>query len=359
MEWLLSNWSQESFTNFVKIFEVQIAIVIVLLAFLTKSFFARLIINIANKIRKKESNPKESEMFGPLKIMYVLVGVYLAVKILPVSGKMLVIMRSSFRVAVILFITQIINTTLIVKDSILFKKSPKRQVNETVNDFICKIIRIVIWLVSFYIIFSELGFDLSGLITGLGLGTVVISLAAQDTVKSLLSGFTILSDKPFIIGDWIEVGNYAGTVIDITFRSTRIKARDNTIITIPNSTITTEYVINWSKLKARRFDCTLTLDMSTSTEKLKKVIKEIKVIMCAKDYVKEDTVYVGFNSISAYSNDIKIFAYLKETEYVKYLKLEEDLNCEFLNVLEKEGVELAYPTETVHVRNIESRKDLG
>lgn len=359
MEWLLSNWSKESLTNLVKIFDVQIAIVIALLAFLTRTFFAKIVINLANKIMKKEpnTNVNESEMFGPLKLMYVFVGVYLAVKILPISGAIVVIMKSLLRISIILFITQIINTTLIVKDSIIFKKSQKRLVDETVNEFICKILRIFVWFIAFYIIFIELGWDLSGLITGLGLGTVIISLAAQDTVKSLLSGFTILSDKPFTIGDWIEVGNYAGTVIDITFRSTRIKAKNNTIITIPNSTITTEYVINWSKLKARRFDCNLTLDMSVSTEKIKKVIKELKTIMCAKDYVKEDTVYVGFNGISAYSHDIKIFAYLKETNYEKYLKLEEDLNCEFLKVLEKEQVELAYPTETVHVKNIEARKD--
>ena len=189
----------------------------------------------------------------------------------------------------------------------------------------------------YIILTGVLGFStqINGLITGLGLGTVVISLAAQDTVKSLFSGFTILTDKPFVIGDWIAVGQYAGSVIDISFRSTRIRCADNSVITIPNSTITAEYVINWNKLKARRIDCTLNL----------------KVVICSKDYVKSDTVYVGFNNISDYSVDIKIFLYVTETDYVKYLKLQEDLNCEFLNVLAKENIGLAYPTETVHIKN--------
>ena len=165
-----------------------------------------------------------------------------------------------------------------------------------------------------------------------------------------------MSEKPFVIGDWIEVGTYAGTVIDISFRSTRMRCADNSVITIPNSTITSEYVINWNKLKTRRFDCVLNLDMNdVNSEKIKDIIKELKVVICSKDYVQRDTVYVGFNGISDYSYDIKIFLYVTETNYIKYLKIEEDLNCEFLNVLAKENVELAYPTQTLNVHRIKNK----
>ena len=92
------------------------------------------------------------------------------------------------------------------------------------------------------------------------------------------------------------------------------------------------------------------------SEKIKDIIKELKVVICSKDYVQRDTVYVGFNGISNYSYDIKIFLYVTETNYVKYLKIQEDLNCEFLNVLAKENVELAYPTQTLNVHNIENKK---
>ena len=165
-----------------------------------------------------------------------------------------------------------------------------------------------------------------------------------------------MSEKPFVIGDWIEVGTYAGTVIDISFRSTRIRCADNSVITIPNSTITSEYVINWNKLKTRRFDCVLNSNMNdVNSEKIKDIIKELKVVICSKDYVQRDTIYVGFNGISDYSYDIKIFLYVTETNYIKYLKIEEDLNCEFLNVLAKENVELAYPTQTLNVHRIKNK----
>jgi MscS family membrane protein len=238
----------------------------------------------------------------------------------------------------------------------MVKKFFEKNENEAVTSFICKILGVIAWLVTIFIIFTELGYDLSGLITGLGLGTAIISLAAQDTVKSLLSGVSILTDKPFIIGDWISVGTYAGSVKNISFRSTRIKCSDNSIVTIPNSVITSEYVINWSKLTSRRFDCTLNLKLEETSEKIKKITREIKMVLCNKEYIDENTVYVIFNKISAYSSDIKIFLYVKETDYFKYLKYQEDIYCSLLNILEKENIELAYPTETIHVRNV---KDMG
>ena len=351
-----ANLSKDDLTNLVKIFDVQIAIIIIVVVFLTKNVFTKFIINIVNKILKRKADPKESGMYNTIKYMYVFLGIYLAVEILPITGNFLVIVRTLFKIALIIFVTQLINNIILTEDSIIFKNAKKNNkvVDEHVNKIIFKILRVVAWIISIFIIFSELGYDLSGLITGLGLGTVIISLAAQETVTSLLSGLTILSDKPFIIGDWIKVGDYSGSVINITFRSTRIKCVDNSIVNIPNSKITSESVINWSKLKTRRLDYTLNLEMGTSIEKIQKLVKELKVVISSKDYVKEDTVYVGFSDISEYSSDIKIYFYITEIDYGKYLDIKQDFNLEFLQILEKENIALAYPTQTIEVKNIDT-----
>lgn len=356
---ILSNLSKEELANIIKVFDIQIAIVIVLLSFLTKSLFAKFVLTVANKFQKSKEKKvaKESKMFKPLEVMYVFIGIFLAIKILPVGAQLQYVMRKILKIAIIIFITKFITSVVLVKDSKLMKNLWKKDNNEAVISFISKILGVVVWLISIFIIFTELGYDLSGLITGLGLGTAIISLAAQDTVKSLLSGVSILTDKPFIIGDWISVGTYAGTVKNISFRSTRIQCADNSIVTIPNSVITAEYVINWSKLTSRRFDCTLNLKLEETSEKIKKITREIKMVLSNKDYIDEETVYVIFNRISAYSSDIKIFLYVKETDYFKYLKYQEDIYCSLLNILEKENIELAYPTETVHVRTVNDMKN--
>lgn len=351
MDNILANLSKEELTRLIKVFDIQIAVVIILIVFFTKTIFAKIILNIINKFRKINKKPEESGMFKPLKVMYVFMGIYLAVKILPLSAQFDRTISDILKIAITIFITKIITTVIIVKDSKIFKKAGRKSTNETVNEFICKILRVVVWLIAGYIIFLQLGIDLSALVAGLGIGTVIISLAAQDTVKSLLSGFYILSDKPFIIGDFVNIGTHSGTVIDINFRSTRIREVNNSVVSIPNSTITSDYIVNWARIKTRRFDCTLNLKMNVDPEKIKKLIKELKVVICSKEYVKNDTVYVGFNKIADYSYDIKIFLYVTETDYNKYLKCEEDLNCEFLKILEKEQIELAFPTKTVHIEN--------
>ena len=197
--------------------------------------------------------------------------------------------------------------------------------------------------------------NLNGLAAGLGIGSAVIALAAQDLVKSLLSGIAILTDKPFNIGDWIEVGNFAGSVTDITFRSTRIKTVSNSIINIPNATIATSYVTNWNKLATRRFDLTLGLSMQTNAEKIKKIVREIRFVLENNPNVVPDSVVVNFNDISTYSNDIKIYLYLKEKDYVRYLQLREELLCDLLELIEKENIDLAYPTQTLFINNQEGQ----
>jgi len=178
------------------------------------------------------------------------------------------------------------------------------------------------------------------------------SVDNTDTLLELLfSGFTILTDKPFTIGDWIEVGEYEGSVIDITFRSTRIKALNNTVITIPNSTITSTSVINWSRLTSRRFECVLNLSLDTTSEKVRKVGKEIKLVLQNNPEVIKETVEVNLDAISHSSSDIKIFCYVKQAEFRKYIKAKQDILCSILFLVEKENIDLAYPTQTVYVKN--------
>ena len=164
---------------------------------------------------------------------------------------------------------------------------------------------------------------------------------------------SILSDRPFEIGDWIEVATYAGTVVDITFRSTRIKTINNTIITIPNSVITSEYVINWNNLKSRRLDLSLGLHLDTTGEKIRKIIKQIKVVLANNPNVIEDTIQVNFASITECSSNINMFMYINETNYLKFLNIKEEILCSLLVLIEKENIELAYPTQTVYLKNNE------
>ena len=346
--------SSINLNDLLKIFDLQISIAVLLFFIIFRTVFSKIIIKTYYKIIKSKKNPKDSNMYRPLNIMFILIGIYCMIKILPTNAQVLFVMNKIYKLVIIFYVIKIF-TSLISTDSIFFKKFFKDPTNKTVNMFLCQIAKFIIWIIYLFIIFAEMGYakDLSGLVTALGVGSAAIALAAQDLVKSLISGVTILTDKPFVIGDWIEVDQYQGTVIDITFRSTRIKSYNNSVVTIPSSVITSAYVINWNRLTSRRFECILNLSLETPSEKIKKVVKEIKVVLENDPKVIKETIQVSLINITAYSNDIKIVLFLKEAEYVPFLKAKQDVLCSLLFLVEKENIDLAYPTQTLYVKRKE------
>lgn len=343
--------------NLLKIFDIQIAIGVLIFFILFRGIFSKILIKIYYKLIKCKKNPKDSSMYKPLNIFFILTGIFGMINILPTSKQILAVLNDIFRIVVIFFVVKAIST-LINEDSIIGKKFFKSSSNKAVNKFICKFIKVILWLIFIIIALNVMGYTedlkvLGSLATGLGIGSAAIALAAQDLVKSMLSGATILTDKPFVIGDWIEVGEYQGTVIDITFRSTRIKALNNAVITIPNSNITSTSVVNWNRLTSRRFDCVLNLSMETSSEKIKKIIKEIKLLLQNNPEVIKETIEVTLDAISSYSSDIKIYFYVREANLSKYIKIKQDILCSLLFLVEKENIDLAYPTQTLYVKRKE------
>ena len=334
------------------IFDIQIAIAVILVFTLFRGAFATAIIKIYYKIVNKDKKAKESSLYKYLTTLSVLIGIYLAINILPTNKTVMYYMNLALRIAFIVFITKCL-TTLTMEDSIVMKYINKEDNAKPVNLLIAKIVRALMWVVCGFIIMYELGYNLNGLATGLGVGAAVISLAAQDLVKSLLGGMAILTDKPFIIGDWIECGKYQGTVIDITYRSTRIKAANNSIITIPNSIVTAEYVLNWNKLTSRRIDLNLNLSLATPSEKLDKITKQIEFALQNDKDVLKDTVEVHVSEISTNGINVLIFLYEKVTDYYKFLDVKQRLICTILAVLEKENVELAYPGQSIVIKQQE------
>ena len=287
-----------------------------------------------------------------MKFVITLIGFGLAIHFLKMPVGVVNLYYKIFKTLLILAIAKALSNSL-KPDSTFFTKleaNTNFNGNEALNAFIGKILKALIYIVAAFMILSDFNYDLGGLATGLGLGSAVVALAAQDFVKSLIGGFTIITDKPFEIGDYIEVGTFQGTVIDITFRSTRLKAVNNTEISLPNSVIVTEYVKNWSKLEQRRLDMKLRISLNSNTETINRCISKIKTVLKAHPNILEETVVVYFDSIGSDANVISLYAYMNTADYAKYLAVKEEVNCDILSVLERENIELVYPTQKVYMK---------
>ena len=337
--------------NIATIFDIQVAIAIILITLLFRNLFSKIIIKIVNKVIKSDNDDiTKSSLYHPLRVFFVLTGFYLAIKKLPFNSRVQIVSAGIFEIVLLIFITKVI-TTFITPDTIIYKFFFTQSKNKMVDMLVCKIVRVVIWIVSIFIIIYRQGINLNGLAAGLGIGSAVIALAAQDVVKNLLAGMAIFTDHPFNIGDFIVVGEYSGTVTDITFRSTRIKSVNNSIVTVPNEKITSECLVNWSRLSHRRFDQIINIPLDTPIKKIEKLVKQLQFMFDNNPSVIPESTQIHFNDIGTAGNTIKIYCYLKEKDYVGFLKARQVLLSDILKVVEKENIDIAYPTQTILLKN--------
>lgn len=198
--------------------------------------------------------------------------------------------------------------------------------NNILVPFVCKATRFVILVLALMIVAVEWGYDVNGLITGLGLGGLAFALAAKDALSNIFGGIVIILDKPFTIGEWISTPSVGGTVEDITFWSTKIRTFAQALVTVPNATLANEPITNWSRMGKRRITFHLGVTYSTPRRKLEKCVKAIRQMLEGHPEVHKETIFVYFERFGESSLDIFLYFFTKTTKWQEYLSLREDIN---------------------------------
>ena len=316
-----------------------------------------IIIRIFKIKSKKSKDIKESAFFKPLKLFFVILGVYLAVVFLKaplqIDSYVMNIVTKIFKIISVIEFSQGLANSFTSNSTLARKmqKSLDEKVDDAMFDFVLKIIRIVIYIIAIFLVLSILEINLTGLVAGVGLSGVIITLAAQDTAKNLFGGLVIFLDKPFIVGDWIQMGNYEGTIEDITFRTTRVRTFENALVNIPNAIIADASVTNWSKMEKRRYKTNLCVELDTPLEKLQILKTRIENMLQERESVYDESIIVKFDKIEDNGINVLIYTYTNSVNYPSYLSEVEDINMKIIKILREEKIELAYDTKTVHVKN--------
>lgn len=339
--------------NIELIIQIAISIGIVLLFRMLSSFVSKLIIKILRTKNKEKADVRKNPFYKPLKTVFTFFGVYIALNFIKetitISATVDVLINKALKISMIIFVAKAFGESLDEKNGLFTKIKTKRnkEIDQGTRSVILKAIRIFIYIISAFMVISELGYDISGIITSLGIGGVVITLAAQDTAKSLIGGALIILDKPFKVGDYIKVNTFEGTVEEITFRSTNIRTLDNSVLHIPNSEMSISSIINYSEMEKRRYFSRLTLEFNTKLESVEIVKNEIKEMLQSKEYVIKDSITVKFENISTNGMELLIIVYINETEYGRFLEIKEQINYAIMEILQNQNVKLAYNTQTV------------
>ena len=354
MEQLVDFWTR---LTSIQIVDIIIAIAIIVFFRIFSGTFSYMIIRVFKIKSKKAKEIKESAFFKPLKVFFIILGIYLAIVFLRVplqiNDQVMDIVTKTFKIiSVIEFAVGLANSftakTILGKK---LRKSLSQKMDDTVFEFVLKITRVLIYVIAIFLVLAILEINLTGLIAGLGLGGVIITLAAQDTAKNLFGGLVIFIDKPFAVGDWIQMDNYEGTIEDITFRTTRIRTFENALVNIPNAIIADASVTNWSKMEKRRYKTNLCVELDTPLEKLELLKTRIEKMLQERESVFDDSIIVRFDQITDNGINILIYTYTNSVDYASYLKEVEDINMKIMKILNEEHIELAYDTKTVYVKN--------
>ena len=214
---------------------------------------------------------------------------------------------------------------------------------------ISRALKILVIVLGGVFILESLHYDVASLLAGLGIGGLAFALAAKDTIANLFGSITIFTSKPFHIGDWIAVAGVEGTVETVGFRSTRIRTFYNSLVSIPNSVVADSSIDNYGERRYRRIKLMLGVTYSTSADQIEAFVEGIKNLLRAHPGVRQDYFEVHFNTFSASSLDILLYAFFDVGSWTEELTSRHRLLLDIKRLAEALGIDFAFPTQTVHV----------
>ena len=234
-------------------------------------------------------------------------------------------------------------------DLLLASCGEEVRTNRTLTTLLNKVYKIAIVVLGVMTMAQETGLPVGSIVASAGLVGLTISLAAQDSAKNLFSGLVILLDRPFSIGDWITVGDVEGEVIDINFRSTKIRALDNSVYILTNSTVSAATINNGTLRNKRLYRFTLGVTYDTTRPQLEQLMADLTAMLKASPYTYEESVLVELSGFGDSSINLLVSAYLRTADITRFLQMQNDLNLDLMDVMKQDGVEFAFPSTTVYL----------
>jgi small-conductance mechanosensitive channel len=217
----------------------------------------------------------------------------------------------------------------------------------TTLSFIGFIARVALWAIIFLLTLDNLGFNITALLAGLGIGGVAVALAAQNILGDLFASLSIVLDKPFVIGDFIIVGEQLGTVEHIGLKTTRIRSLGGEQVVFSNTDLLNSRIKNYKRMNERRVLFTFGVVYQTSHEKLQKIPGMLRAIIEAHDKTRFDRAH--FKDYGDSSLNFEVVYYVLNSDYNMYMDIQQSINLAMFERFQSEGIDFAYPTRTLYL----------
>lgn len=277
-------------------------------------------------------------------VLYVL-AFYFAVSHLDLHKSVDYILKSAAVILMVVQSSRLFLTFLVYFFEEYWKKRAEGQ-ESGVPTGLLTVARISVWGLAFVFALDNMGFNISAVIAGLGIGGIAIALASQTILGDLFNYFVIFFDKPFRQGDFVIFEDYMGVIEHIGIKSTRIRALGGEQIVVSNSTLTGTKIRNYKRMAERRIVFQLGIVYQTSVEKVKKIPQLVKEIIEQLSNARFDRAH--FSSFGASSLNFEVVYYVLVADYNRYMDIQEKINLAVMEAFQKESIEFAYPTQTVY-----------
>lgn len=346
----------------VELWRIALALAIILFAFAAKKLLinamAKSLLHLAKKTKTEVDEMLVEAIRPPLGGLTILAGFFFASVIIrfptePVNVSKLVngLLRTFAIVIVSWALYRSIQVVVHMLENITSKT--ESELDDQLVPFIEKFLKVVVIVLGFVLVVREWGYDINGLLAGLGLGGLAFALAAKDTLANLFGSIMIITDRPFVLGDWIKTPNTEGTVEEIGFRSTKVRTFANSLVSVPNSIIANSTIENWSRMFKRRIYFKLGVTYSSSVAQVQETVERIKDILRKHDGIRQDFWLVNFSDFNDSSLDIMVYCFTKTTAWAEFLEVQEDVKLKIMAKIKEIGVGVAFPTRSVYMENNE------
>lgn len=338
---------------------------IILIGLILKTAIAKVLTAFVFRFLKKYSTGVRSEKLflllkKPLDVFIILITFFIAFQYIdfPLSWKMMpkerfgvqMVIYKFYEAAIIFSVTWMILRLIDFFGLIMLHKASKTisRADDQLVHFLKESIKVIIFIFSiFFILGTIFNLNVATLIGGLGIGGLAVALAAKESLENLIGSFTIFLDKPFVIGDHVEIGKISGHVEQIGFRSTRIRTLEKSFVTVPNKKMVEAELNNISMRTYRTVKFNVGITYLTPPEKIRLIVSDIQLFLDGHPLLYHEESKARFLEFGANSLNIMIQYFMNVVDWQTYINTREEINLKIIDIVKRHKSGFVYPPNTL------------
>lgn len=329
---------------------IAIALAVVAAAFALSALVRAVLSRLSKRLTGLPSR-LTARLRRPAGFLVLLLCCYAAARTLPVSDEVVTVLDRILLVGITGAVVWLLicSADCVAENLAMSAKASDSRFDDQMLPILRNTARVLIFVLGVVFVIQAFGYPIGGIIAGLGIGGMAVALAAQDTLSGIFASIAIFLEKPFVVGDYVELQGVQGTVSDVGIRSTRIRTVERTLVTVPNRKIVENVVDNWAGRDHRRTLMSFGLTYGTSLDSLTGLLERLREELRNDPEVETDSWSVHFRGFGESSLDVEVLMFLKAVDYGRWLSMRERKGLMIMREVEAAGLSFAFPTRTVRI----------